>query len=157
MDGCWSGEAEDEGGDRVKALENKIFLVWNGRFYPVKKCIETTYQLGRGWNQLKQSVLVCSHIVSNLHPSLQSWTARSQATSRTASGRYCLAGRTVSASRLLCHIVVTLATTCWAPAPSPVKGTVPGIAPCPSVCVSTSGTSWKWWFFFIAQCITCII
>lgn len=81
-------------------------------------------------------VLECSRIVFTLPPLLQSWTARSQGTSRTASGRFCPAGRTATASRRPCHIAVTLATTCWAPAPSPVRGTAPGIAPCPSACVS---------------------
>lgn len=88
-----------------------------------------------------------THIVFPLHASPQSWTAQSQATSRTASGRYCRAGCTVTASRLLSRIAATLATTCWAPAPSPVKGMVPGIAPCPNACVSTSGTGWNWCSF----------
>lgn len=68
--------------------------------------------------------------------------------SRTASDRYCPAGHIVTASRRPCRTAVTLATTCWEPAPSPVKGMVPGIAPCPSACVSTSGVGladiWCW-------------
>lgn len=152
MDGCWIGEAEDEGETESKHWKTKSSL------YEMDVFTLLTWEMYRDYisvrNRIKsaETVLVCSHIVFPLHPSLQSWTAQSQATSRTASGRYCPAGRTVTASRLLSHIAVTLATTCWAPAPSPVKGTVPGIAPCPSVCVSISGTSCKWcFFFFIAQ------
>lgn len=57
----------------------------------------------------------------------------------TASGRYCPAGRIVTASRRPFHTAVTLAITCLAPAPSPARGTVPGTGPCPSACVSTAG------------------
>lgn len=102
-----------------------------------------------------ETALACSNLVFPLHPSLQSWTARSRVTSRTASGRYCPAGRTVSASRPLCRIAATPATTFWALAPSPVRGTVPGIAPCPSACVSTSRTSCKWWYIYILH--ICIV
>lgn len=105
-------------------------------------------RLGRESNQPKQPRRAQTSSLP-LHPSLQSWTARSRATSRTASGRCCPAGRTDSASRPLCRIAATPATTFWAPAPSPVRGTGPGIAPCPSACVSTSSNSCKWWYIYI--------
>lgn len=57
----------------------------------------------------------------------------------TASGRYCPAGRIVTASRRAFHTAVAPAITCLAPAPSPAKGTAPGIGRCPSACVSTVG------------------
>lgn len=63
---------------------------------------------------------------------------------RTASGRYCPVGRIATASRPPCRTAVTPDTTCWVPAPSPVRGTVPGTARCPSACVSTSAVG-CWW------------
>lgn len=55
---------------------------------------------------------------------------------RTVLGRYCPAGRIATASKPLCHIAVVQATTCWAPARSPVREMAPGTAPYPNACVS---------------------
>lgn len=64
--------------------------------------------------------------------------------SRIALDRCCPAGHIATASRLLWCIDVIPATTCLAPAPSPVRGMEHGIAPCPSACVSTSGIGCVW-------------
>lgn len=55
---------------------------------------------------------------------------------RTALGRFCPVEHIATVSKPLCRTAATQATTCWAPALFHARGTAPGIAPYPNVCVS---------------------